>query len=842
MAKRINLDGWWQIKFDGEEQGERLGWMNILPEDCRQINLPSCWNEVFPDHFYYEGTAWYFKEVFFQPGELSERVVLCFEGVNYRCEVFVNGQFAGKHEGGFTAFSIPVTHLLRPGAANLLAIKVNSKLDATTLPPSGVDWFNYAGIYRSLYLQATGAAFIDDYTLKTRMDGSIALATALVNSGPAGTYRLKVNIADQTGQVVVHDEAVVEIKAGEERRVAMTLLVHQPHLWKLRAAYLYRLQVALFDENGVACDGLEKRFGIREFAIAGQKILLNGEEVKLVGCAKHDEYPLTGRTVSREQLIKDYDLLRQMNANFVRLSHYPHNRLEHEVLDELGMVAISEIPMVFLREAQMTDAEILAKSLYILTEMIRSEKNTTSIMFWSLFIECETDLPANRQFVEAIVELTRKLDDTRLVVMASNRPLTDVTYDLFDVVGVNYWRGWYSGESVAEGVEFLTTMARRYPTKPLLITSHGWEGMYGARSYVEKTPWSEDLQSEYLARIADVYMSFKNIVGEIVWTFADFRVSNWPDVSQENESLSYLGRPLLVNHKGMVDYCRRPKSTYYVMKDKFAQWHEKVAAPIHTYGRNLQVKVFSTRRTAGEAAAFAFIDRVQALLNDKETINVVFASAGSQTEFLETLVRNQMFVDWQRINAFHLDEFVGAGPATSYGFARWLKDRLIDRLPFRQFDALDGRAANLTDECSRYAARLQQQGIDLACIGIGENGHLAFNDPPVADFADPLFVKRIDLDETCREQQFREGVFPDLASVPGQALTLTIPAILQAQDILCIVPGATKAIAVWKTLHAEISTKCPATILRRHPNTRLYLDVESAHLFYPVSESEHRSV
>ena len=138
-------------------------------------------------------------------------------------------------------------------------------------------------------------------------------------------------------------------------------------------------------------------------------------------------------------------------------------------------------------------------------------------------------------------------------------------------------------------------------------------------------------------------------------------------------------------------------------------------------------------------------------------------------------------------------------------------------------------------ECNRYSTSLQRSEIDLACIGIGENGHLAFNDPPVADFADPALVKVIDLDETCREQQFRDGVFPNLASVPGKALTLTIPAIMRAKNILCIVPGTHKAISVWKTINAEVSTKCPATILRCHPSARLYLDAESADFICPKS-------
>jgi len=197
-------------------------------------------------------------------------------------------------------------------------------------------------------------------------------------------------------------------------------------------------------------------------------------------------------------------------------------------------------------------------------------------------------------------------------------------------------------------------------------------------------------------------------------------------------------------------------------------------------------------------------------------------------EFLENLLRNRMFVDWRRINAFHLDEFVGAGEETPYGFARWIREHLIDRLPFRSFQPLNGQASDLQAECERYASLLGRIEMDLACIGIGENGHLAFNDPPVADFADPALVKVIELDPACREQQLRDGLFPDLGSVPAQALTLTIPAIIRARHILCIAPGTHKAVPVWKAVHAEISTGCPATILREHSDVTLFLDAESA--------------
>jgi glucosamine-6-phosphate deaminase len=327
-------------------------------------------------------------------------------------------------------------------------------------------------------------------------------------------------------------------------------------------------------------------------------------------------------------------------------------------------------------------------------------------------------------------------------------------------------------------------------------------------------------------------MGYKNIVGEIIWTFADFRVSNWTDISSDNK-LAYLGRPLLVNHKGLVDYYRRPKTAYFRMRDKFLEWQQIIHPIQNKVGLNLQIKEYSNRRLAGEAAAIEFVDKANELLKKKEFIQVIFASAGSQTDFLDVLLRNRMFLDWSRINAFHLDEYIGAGPETSFGFSRWIKDHLIDELPFHFFEGMNGLEKDLDAECLRYGSLLIEKEIDIACIGIGENGHLAFNDPPVADFNDQKVVKVIDLDEACREQQFREGIFKDPDSVPRQALTVTIPTIMRANSIFCTVPGTHKAVAVWKTINNEISTTCPASILRRHPDVTLYLDSESAALAYP---------
>jgi 6-phosphogluconolactonase/glucosamine-6-phosphate isomerase/deaminase len=830
MLKRIDLNGWWKIKFDEDNQGTELGWPVKQPEGCLDIHVPSCWNEVFPEYHSYDGTAWYFKEIYVAPQELFERVTLCFEGVNYCCDVFLNGKQVGAHEGGFTFFDFDVSQFLQSGVVNLLVIRVNGEHDQWTLPPRNPDWFNYNGIYRPLYLDVSRAIYFNDFRINSCMNGLVTIQANITSNEVEGRFLLFAKISDQLGIEVAHQEIEIGDCQDPELPVRIEIQIPSPRLWRLMDSYLYSLILELRQGTDQLCDRVEKRFGLREIRIDGQKVLINGEEVKLVGCAKHDEYPLTGRTVSRLQLVRDYDLLRQMNANFVRLAHYPHNRLEHEVLNELGIAAISEAPLVFLQEEQMTNEVMLEKAKRMLAEMIRTEKNETCIIFWSLFIECDTHLPGTKRFVKEIVEYVKSLDETRLIIMASIRPLEDVTYDYFDVIGVNYWEGWYQNAPAEQAVDWLTTMARRFPNKPLLITSHGWDGIYNERSYIEKIHWSEDLQSDYLRRVADIFQGFKNIVGEIIWNFADFGVSSWDHPSQPPiKSPRYLLRPLELNHKGMVDFYRRPKSTYYNMKEKFAEWQEYIASPLY-YGRGLRTRIFSNRRLAGNMAAFDFVDKVQKLMVQKDVLNVLFASASSQIEFIQGLLRNHMFVEWDRINAFQLDEYVNVCPDTSYGLAHWIRTHLVDHLPFRSFECLNGRAKNLSDECRRYASIMEEREIDLACLGIGENGHMAFNDPPVADFADSTFVKIVELEETSREQQFRDGAFMNIEEVPRQALTVTIPGLLRAHSILCVVTSSFKSIAVWKTLYGDISTACPASILRQHPDVALYLDRDSAAL------------
>lgn len=240
----------------------------------------------------------------------------------------------------------------------------------------------------------------------------------------------------------------------------------------------------------------------------------------------------------------------------------------------------------------------------------------------------------------------------------------------------------------------------------------------------------------------------------------------------------------------------------------------------------LRVRIYENRAAMGEDAAKMAADSINLLLKRKETVNIIFAAAASQNEFLESFIKQD--IDWQRVQAFHMDEYTGLPENDPQLFGIFLKKRLFDKVPFRQVFYLNGQATDHQAECERYAALLREHPVDITCMGIGENTHLAFNDPHVAEFNDPRLVKIVDLDEACKQQQVNEGCFDHISQVPVYAFTLTIPALLEADQIFCMVPGSAKAQAVYHTLKSEVTEQYPSTILRKHAGAYLFLEKESA--------------
>lgn len=241
----------------------------------------------------------------------------------------------------------------------------------------------------------------------------------------------------------------------------------------------------------------------------------------------------------------------------------------------------------------------------------------------------------------------------------------------------------------------------------------------------------------------------------------------------------------------------------------------------------LAVKIFETRDMLGLQAANEVGNQIKDLLKNQGSANMIFAAAPSQNEFLTALAQ-QRDIDWGRINAFHMDEYVGLDSDHPEAFGRFLREKIFGQLPFRHVYYLNGNAEAIDTECKRYSDLLANASPDIVCMGIGENTHVAFNDPHVADFNDPLLVKEVNLDVISRQQQVNDGCFERIEDVPVSAITLTVPALLRAKYIYCMVPGTNKADAVYHTLHNEVSEKYPSTSLRVHPHATLYLDKESA--------------
>jgi 6-phosphogluconolactonase/glucosamine-6-phosphate isomerase/deaminase len=291
---------------------------------------------------------------------------------------------------------------------------------------------------------------------------------------------------------------------------------------------------------------------------------------------------------------------------------------------------------------------------------------------------------------------------------------------------------------------------------------------------------------------------------------------------EARDSVPYFGLPGPF-HNQIENIIRREINNIIRGEDRMSK---NVEQPIHTETvESLKVEVYANRNEMGTAAGHDVAEKMKELLNHKERIRMVFAAAPSQNEFLQTL-KSIEGIDWSRVIAFHMDEYIGLPLDAPQRFGTFLCKGLFDEVKPGVVHLIDS-SNDIEEECLRYGKMIEEAPIDIVCLGIGENGHIAFNDPPVADFDEKALVKSVELDRACRQQQVNDGCFSALEEVPTHALTLTIPALFAGAHLFCIVPGSTKTAAVKRTLNGPISTECPSTILRRHRFCTLYVDRDS---------------
>ncbi|WP_309397723.1 glucosamine-6-phosphate deaminase [Cerasicoccus maritimus] len=243
---------------------------------------------------------------------------------------------------------------------------------------------------------------------------------------------------------------------------------------------------------------------------------------------------------------------------------------------------------------------------------------------------------------------------------------------------------------------------------------------------------------------------------------------------------------------------------------------------------SLVVEVFPNRQSQGSAAAAHVIHVINQAIEIRGEARVIFACAPSQDDFLSALIQNRGKVDWSKVVVFHMDDYVGLSGDSPQSFRFYLQENLLSYIECKEFFPIGSEAEDPDAECARYEAALKSKPIDLVCMGIGENGHIAFNDPSVADFNDSAWVKVVELEPACRQQQVNDGCFLGIDDVPTHAFTLTIPSLMSCRHVSCVVPGKLKADAVGESLRGPISKDCPASILRTHPAAVLWLDGDAA--------------
>lgn len=510
-----DLCGEWLVTLDLFDEGLRQKWYELddtppsqwaVPRDYEaeagaRVPVPSCWNLLRPEWRYFEGAAWYARDVDFRPGPPGERQFLCFEGVAHAALVFVNGVCVGGHLGASTPFSCEVGAALRPGRNRILVMAENRRRPER-VPMDHFDWFNYGGIHREVYLVRTPQVFVRRADIALAADAP-AIDVAIHLSDPV----------DGMARLVVAElgiDAPVAIAGGQGRaRIAAT-----PEFWSPAAPRLYDVEVAF------GADKVRERIGFRRIAVDGTRILLNGSPIFLRGACVHEDDLETGRVTSVADIRRRFAHARELGANFLRLAHYPHHPLVARLADEEGILLWAEIPVYwaidFANPATFADAHNQ------LLEMIARDRNRASVVIWGVGNE-NADTEARFAFMAGLARAARAADPTRLVSAACliNRrdfSIADRLAAELDVIGLNEYFGWYEPDFSA--LERL--IANSDPGKPVIVSETGADALAGHRG-AGRILFTEDWQAEFHRRQFGLVSRVPWIAGYAAWLLYDFR-------------------------------------------------------------------------------------------------------------------------------------------------------------------------------------------------------------------------------------------------------------------------------------------------------------------------------
>lgn len=510
------------------------------------MELPATWNTHAEKLYWYEGFMAFTRTFRFIP-RADERVFLAFEGVQYRCYLFVNGEYVGVHFGGSTPFSVDITEHLKP--ENRLFLVVDNTRRDTQVPMSNTDWFNYGGIYRDIHLVRVPRSFIRDYHVYLVPDGRyarIAVEVDLAYSDPTPPEAVHFSIPELSVEVTV---PVADGRGAAEVAV-------RPELWSPERPKLYRVHMRYGDDSVVF------RTGFREIRTRGREVLLNGERLFFRGVAVHEDSIDGGKYVTGEEIRHTLATARELGCNYMRLAHYPHDRRVAQLADEMGILLWAEIPVYW--GIAFDNSETYDDARNQMRELVRRDRNRPSVAIWSVGNE-NPDTDERFSFMRGLVHETRALDPTRPVSAAclyngAENRIDDRLATELDIIGLNEYYGWY--HPVVERLREL--FDRDTPEKPIFITEFGGGALAGHHGTTADL-FTEEHQRDIYERQIAVFRSVPEIKGISPWILFDFRAPRRTNRFQRG-----------YNRKGLVAADKRTrKRAFYTMQAFYRERAER---------------------------------------------------------------------------------------------------------------------------------------------------------------------------------------------------------------------------------------------------------------------------
>ena len=579
--ERKNLNGLWRFALDQEAQGRSEQWFSGPLSEAREMAVPASFNDIAADAAVrdYFGDVWYQRTVRVPRGWQDRRIVLHFESATHRATVWVNDVEVVSHEGGYTPFEADITEHVTPGEEVRITACVNNTLSFQSIPPGVIedtpagkrqrywhDFFNYAGIHRTVWLYATDPTHLTDITVVTDLDG----ASGVVD------YTTQAVAGDEVDtRVILRDAVVSEVATGNG--ASGHLDVPDVHKWAPGDGYLYDLEIQLVRDE-VVVDSYHQRVGVRTVKVEGIQFLINGEPFSFTGFGRHEDIPVLGKGHSDAFMLHDFELLKWIGANSFRTSHYPYSEEVLDYADRQGMVLIDETAAVGLNmglggvifgaqgyqtfspdTANDVTREVHAQAI---RELISRDKNHPSVVLWSIANEPESDTAEAENYFRPLFDVARQADPTRPVgfvnVMLAPHGKCRVS-QFGDVLMLNRYYGWYVQTGDLEAAELaweeeLTAWAG--DGKPIIITEYGADTYPGLHSVVTNSPWTEEYQMEYLDMNHRVFDRIDAVVGEQVWNFADFATTS---------GIMRVGG----NKKGAFTRDRQPKAAAHALRRRW---------------------------------------------------------------------------------------------------------------------------------------------------------------------------------------------------------------------------------------------------------------------------------